>query len=164
MTKNTANAKAIEEYILEAKKDMVVELDLAYLLGKHKAVVPEENLNQVSYTLLNTCMRLHKMAMAVGIDHVRVKRIGKEPGKAKEVLGKDFDRVMGICAMILRTSENIPTEDFQELFGLTKAQIWQSVPELIGKDGHKLFDVHTPIRKLVKRISDCNAGIDKPVV
>lgn len=156
--------KAIEEYILEAKKDMVVELDLAYLLGVHNAVVPEEALNQVSYTLLNTCMRLHKVAMANGIDHVRVTRSGKEPGKAREVLGEDFERVMGICAMVLRTSEDIPTEDFQELFGLTKAQIWQSVPELIGKDGHKLFPVHTPIRKLVKHLSDCNAGINKPAV
>lgn len=156
--------KAIEEYILEAKKDMVVEVDLAYLLGVHKAVVPEEALNQVSYTLLNTCMRLHKMAMAVGIDHVRVTRSGKEPGKAKEVLGKDFERVIGICAMILRTSEDIPIEDLEQQFGLTKAQIWQSVPELIGKDSHKLFPVHTPTRKLVKRISDCNAGIIKPVI
>lgn len=156
--------RAIEEYILEAKKDMVVELDLAYLLGVHNAVVPEESLNQVSYTLLNTCMRLHKMAMAVGIDHVRVKRIGKEPGKAKEVLGKDFERVIGICAMILRTSEDIPIEDLEQQFGLTKAQIWQSVPELIGKDSQKLFPVHTPTRKLVKQISDCNAGIIKPAI
>lgn len=156
--------KTIEESILEAKKDMAVAMDVAYTLGVHKAVVPEAVLNQVSYTLLNSCMRLHKMAKAVGINHVRVAIKGKGLEKAREVLGKDFERVIGICAMVLRTSEDIPTEDFFELFGLTKTQIWQAVPELIGKDGHKLFPVHTPTRELVKRISDCNAGIGKSVV
>lgn len=152
-------AKAIEEYILEAKKDMVVELDLAYNFGVLKGVIPEEDrLNQVAYTLLNTCLRLHKMAKAVGINHVRVKVGNKGTGKAPEVLGGDFERVIGICAMILRTSEDISIEDLEHQFGLTKAQIWQSVPELVGKDGHKFFPVHTPIRKLVERINDCNAG------
>lgn len=152
--------RAIEEYILEAKRDMVVELDLAYTLGVLKGVVTDEDrLNQVAYTLLNTCLRLHKVAKAVGVDHVRVKVGNKGPGKARQVLGKDFERVVGICAMVLRTSEAISIEDLEQQFGLSKTQIWQSVPELVGKDGHKLFPVHTPIRQLVKRISDCNAGL-----
>lgn len=151
--------RPIEEYILEAKKDMVIELDLAYNLGVLGGVVTAEGLNQVGYTLLNTCLKLHKVAKANGIEHVRVKVGNKGPGKAKEVLGKDFERVIGICMMVLRTSENISIEDLEEQFGMTKAQIWQSVPELVGKDGHKYFKVHTPIRKLVKRISDCNAGL-----
>lgn len=158
-------ARAIEEYILVAKKDMVVELDLAYNLGVLKGVVTQEDrLNQISYTLLNTCMRLHKLTMANGIEHVRVKVEAKGTGKAKEVLGKDFERVIGICAMVLRTCEDIPTADLEHLFGLTKAQIWENVPELIGKDGHKLFPVYTSTRTLLKRISDCNAGIAKFVV
>ncbi len=152
-------AKAIEEYIMEAKKDMVVELDLAYSLGVLKGVIPEEDrINQVSYTLLNTCLRLHKMAKAVGIKHVRVKIDNKGIGKAPDVLGEDFERIIGICAMILRTSEGISIDDLGHQFGLTKVQIWQSVPELVGKDGHKLFPIYTPIRKLVERINDCNAG------
>ncbi len=151
--------KAIEEYILETKRDMVVELDLAYTLGVLNGVITDEDrINQVSYTLLNTCLKLHKMAKANGIDHVRVKVGDKGPGKAKDVLGKDFDRVIGICVMVLRTSEDISVENLEKQFGMTKAQIWQSVPELIGKDNHKFFDVHTPIRELVKRLSDCNAG------
>lgn len=152
-------AKRIEEYILEAKKDMVVELDLAYTLGVHNGIISDEDrVNQVAYTLLNTCLRLHKAVKAVGIDHVRVRVDGCEPGKARDVLGDKFERVIGICEMVLRTSEDISIEDLEHQFGLTKAQIWQNVPELIGKDGHKLFPVHTPIRQLVKRISDCNAG------
>lgn len=151
--------RPIEEYILEAKKDMVVELDLAYILGVLGGVVTDEDrLNQVGYTLLNTCLKLHKVTMANGIEHARVKVGNKGPGKAKEVLGKDFERVIGICLMVLRTSQDISIEDLEDQFGMTKAQIWQSVPELVGKDGHKYFKVHTPIRKLVKRISDCNAG------
>ncbi|MCI8352575.1 MAG: hypothetical protein HFJ58_03050 [Clostridia bacterium] len=72
--------KAIEEYILEAKRDMVVELDLAYTLGVLKgAVTDEDRLNQVAYTLLNTCLRLHKMAKAVGIEHVRVRWETRDP-------------------------------------------------------------------------------------
>lgn len=151
--------RSIEEYILEAKKDMVVHLDLATTLGVHKGVIRDSGrINQVAYTLLNTCLKLHKMAKAVGIDHIRVSVNGCEPGKPKEVLGENYERVIGICVMVLRTSEDIPIEDLERQFGLTKAQIWQSVPELVGNDGHKLFLVHTPIRKLVERISDCNAG------
>ena len=154
---------SIEEYILEAKKDMVVELNLAYTLGVLNGVIPsEDRINQVSYTLLNTCLKLHKMTKANGIDHVRVKVGDKEIGKAKEVLGADYERVIGICTMVLRTSEDIPIEDLEHQFGLSKAQIWQSVPELVGNDGHKFFPVHTPIRNLVKRISDFNAGRIKP--
>ncbi len=155
-------SRAIEEYILEAKKDMVVELDLAYTLGVLNGVITDEDrLNQVAYTLLNTCLRLHKMSKAVGVEHVRVKVGNRGPEKAKQVLGEDFERVIGICAMVLRTSEDISIEDLEHQFGLTKTQIWQSVPELVGNDGHKFFPIHTPIRKLVKRISDCNAAKSK---
>ena len=153
--------RAIEAYILEAKRDMVVELDLAYTLGVLKGAVPDEDrLNQVAYTLLNTCLRLHKMTKAVGIEHVRVKVGDNGPDKPRQVLGENFERVIGICAMVLRTSEDISIEDLEHQFGLSKAQIWQSVPELVNaRDGHKFFPVHTPIRQLVKSISDCNAGL-----
>ena len=152
-------AKSIEEYILEAKKDMVVELDLANTLSVHKGIITDEGrINQVAYTLLNTCLRLHKQTKAVGIDHVRIKVGNKGPGKPREVLGKDYERVMGLCAMILRTSEDISIEDLQQQFGLSKTQIWDSVPELVSKDGHAFFKPHTPIRQLVKRLSACNNG------
>lgn len=151
--------KPIEEYILEAKKDMVVELDLAYTLAVHKGVINDEGrINQVAYTLLNTCLRLHKQTKAVGIDHVRVKVGNNGPGKPREVLGENYTRVMSVCAIILRTSENIPVEDLQEQFGLSKNEIWGSVPELTTQDGHAFFKPHTPIRQLVKRFSSFNKG------
>lgn len=152
-------AKSIEEYILETKKDMVVELDLAYTLSVLKGIITdEERINQVAYTLLNTCLRLHKLTKAVGIDHVRIKVGDKGPGKPKEVLGSSYERVMSVCAIILRTSEDIPIEDLQQQFGIGKTEIWANVPELTSKDGHAFYPPHTPIRQLVKRFSAFNSG------
>lgn len=149
-------AKKIEENLLEEKKNMVVQLDLVYTLSVHKGIITdEERTNQIAYTLLNTCLRLHKQIKAVGIDHVRI-QVDKTVGKPRDVLEEYYERVMSVCVIIIHTSENIVMEDLAEQFGIEKSVALGIVPELATKDLKAFFPPHTPIRQLVKRFSAFN--------
>lgn len=142
----------IEEYILESKKEMLVTMDVAYNLAIRRSNVPEATLNQISYTLLNSCLRYHKYIKAVGINHVRIK-IGSKIDKPKELLGEAYDRFGGFCGTIIMIAEGIKSETIQSLYELDSKP---NIMELYRDNGSSIFEQGTPIREVVKRMAESN--------
>ncbi len=149
------------DYIMKRKEEAYkpTVLDSVYTLVVNKGVVPEETLKTVDTEILRCTKELHEQIISDGIKHARVK-VGKNEGLIDDVLGENARRVLAFCAIVIRTTQGIRTEDLFELYGFGhKEELVMQVQELCTteKDPHLIFGHYTPVRLLVRKMSEANA-------